>query len=221
VLMAVCCLFLPPTAPAGKGGIPIVDTFGMLGNFDFLVFIVVSTVIAGLMQFYFLGSARFMTDIGISAKAVPATMGIAQAAQALATLVALGALLQALGFKATLALGGVCWSLLYAAYVLGRPKQMIAGAQALHGLAYVMFMIVGQVFASRVAPEAIRSSMQALIFAATTGIGLFLGSHLAGQVMDRHSAGGSFQWRKIWTVPLIIMAAGTLVLALLFKGTVS
>jgi len=79
---------------------------------------------------------------------------------------------------------------------------------------------VGQIFANAVAPEAIRSSMQALIFAATTGVGLFLGSQLAGTVMDRFSVEGKFQWRKIWLVPLVIMLAGTLVMATIFKGVV-
>jgi len=220
VLMAVCCLALPATPPAGKGGVPIVDALAMLGRPDFLVFIVTSLVIAGLMQFYFLGSARFMIDMGISAKAVPATMGIAQAAQAIATVVALGAVLGALGFKTTLTLGAACWLALYVVYVAGRPKELIVASQVLHGLAYVMFMIVGQIYAATVAPEAIRSSMQALIFAATTGVGLFLGSQLAGAVMDRFSADGKFQWQKIWAVPLVIMLAGTIVLATVFKGDV-
>lgn len=220
VLMGVACLLLPTTPPAGKGGVPIVDALAMLGQSDFLVFIVASLVISGLMQFYFLGSARFMIDMGISAKAVPAAMGIAQAAQAVATVVALGAVLGALGFKMTLTLGAACWLGLYVIYILGRPRGLIVGAQVLHGLAYVMFMIVGQIFAAKVAPEAIRSSMQALIFAATTGVGLFLGSQLAGAVMDRFTVEGKFQWPKIWAVPLVIMLVGTIVLATVFKGEV-
>jgi MFS family permease len=218
VLMAVCCLLLPATPPAGKGGVPIVEALAMLQKTDFLVFIAASLVISGLMQFYFLGSARFMIAMGISAKAVPAAMAIAQAAQAAATILALGAVLGALGFKSTLVLGAACWLLLYVVYVLGKPKQLIIGSQVLHGLAYVMFMIVGQVFAAQVAPEAIRSSMQALIFAATSGVGLFLGSQLAGIMMDKYSVDGGVQWRKFWLVPLLITLFGTLVLATAFKG---
>lgn len=220
VAMAACCLCLPTTPPAGKGGIPIVEAFAMLRQFDFLVFIVASVVISGLMQFYFVGSARFMTDMGLSAKAVPATMAIAQAAQAISTIVALGVVLGALGFKATLVLGASCWLPLYVVYVIGRPKALIVATQVFHGLAYVMFMIVGQIFAATVAPEAIRSSMQALVFTATTGVGLFLGSQLAGFVMDRFSVEGKFQWRKIWAVPLSIMLVSTIALAMLFKGDV-
>ena len=49
------------------------------------VFIVISMVIAGLMQFYFLGSAQFMQDMGVSSRLVPAAMALAQIAQAAAT----------------------------------------------------------------------------------------------------------------------------------------
>jgi MFS family permease len=62
--------------------------------------------------------------------------------------------------------------------------------------------------------------MQSLYFVATTGIGLFLGSLLAGMVMDQFSEQGKFQWRKIWAVPLVIMLTATIVLAALFQGKV-
>ena len=79
-------------------------------------------------------------------------------------------------------------------------------------------MIVGQIFAESVAPEAIRSSMQALIFAATTGVGLFFGTQFAGIVMDKNSVDGKFQWSKVWLVPCVITLVGVLVLAALFQN---
>jgi len=219
VAMAAACLLLPPTAPANQGGMPIVDAFAKLSSPDFLVFILTSLVVAGMMQFYFLGSAQFMIDIGIPSRNVPASMGIAQAAQAIATLAALGAVLDFLGYKWTLTVGAACWLLMYAAYVATRLRALIVGCQVLHGLAYVMFMIVGQIYAGKVGPE-IPGSMQALIFAATTGVGLFLGTQLAGVVMDQCKAEGKFQWQKIWLVPLAIVLAGTLVLEFVFQGNV-
>ena len=84
------------------------------------------------------------------------------------------------------------------------------------GLAYVFFIIVGQIFAESVGRPEIRSSMQALIFAATTGVGLFFGTQLAGIVMDRFSLNGKFVWRKVWLVPATIMLLGVLALAVVF-----
>jgi MFS family permease len=217
VLMAVACCLAPSTPPTGATEIPIVKAFGMLAQPDFLIFIITSMVVGGLMQFYFLGSARFMIDMGISGKNVPATMGIAQAAQAIATYFFLEMMVETVGFKGALTIGAGFWLLMYLVYVGTKPRWLIVLSQTFHGLAYVFFMIVGQIFAGKVGPH-IPASMQALIFAATSGVGLFLGTQLAGIVMDRYSVAGQFQWRKIWTVPLLIMAAGTLVLATVFQA---
>ena len=62
--------------------------------------------------------------------------------------------------------------------------------------------------------------MQGLIFAATMGVGLFLGTQLAGFAMDKYSVNGKFQWPKIWAFPLVITLAGTLIFATVFQGKV-
>ena len=77
---------------------------------------------------------------------------------------------------------------------------------------FVIFITISLVVAG---PE-IRSSMQALIFAATVGVGLFLGTQAAGIVMDQFYVDGRFQWRKIWVVPCLTMAAGVAALIVLF-----
>ena len=218
VIMAVSCFFMPETPPAKSGTAPILKAMQMLSDTNFLIFMVLSMIAAGMMQFYFLGTAQFMQDMGISSKNVPASMAIAQVVQAAATLLILGLMIDKVGFKWTLVIGTVCWSLLYIAYVAEKPRWLIVGSQSMHGIAYVLFIIAGQIFANAVAPEDIRGSMQALIFAATTGIGLFLGTHLAGVTMDKFKKDDKFQWRPIFVVPCLIMLACTLGFILLFKG---
>ncbi|UCF42817.1 MAG: MFS transporter [Planctomycetota bacterium] len=218
VIMAASCLFLPETVPAKSGEIPILGAMGMLGDANFLIFIVLSMIVAGLMQFYFLGTARFMQDMGIAAKNVPASMAIAQAVQAVATFFALGLLLSNLGFKWTLTVGAGCWLVMYIVYVGTKPRWLVIMSQSLHGLAYVFFIIAGQIFAESVAPEEIRSSVQALVFAATVGVGLFLGTQFAGVVMDIFRKEEQFRWRGIYAVPCLITLACVIGLVLLFKG---
>ncbi len=215
VLMVLGCFLLTAVQPEGKG-LPIADTLKNLGDMNFLLFIIVSMFVAGLMQFYFLGSAQFMQDSGISSKHVPASMALAQIAQAVATFFLLGYFLTDIGFKWTLVIGAGCWVLLYAIYVIGKPQALIIVAQPLHGLAYVFFIIVGQVFAESVAGAENRTTMQALMFVATTGIGLFFGTQFAGIVMDKNSVNGKFQWSKIWVLPGAITLAGLLLLAAAF-----
>jgi MFS family permease len=89
--------------------------------------------------------------------------------------------------------------------------------QGFHGLAYVFFIVGGQKFVGFVAPGEISGSALSLLAIATNGIGLFLGTQLAGFVMEKNSVGGKFQWPKIWAVPLAITLAGAIVFATAFK----
>ena len=225
LIMAVGCIFMPktPPVPASADAVqaPIRDTLQMLGQTDFLVFILASMVIAGLMQFYFQGTAQFMQDIGIPSKNVPASMAIAQAMQAIATFFLLGLLLNSLGFKWTLIIGAGCWLLLYVIYIGSKERLLIIPAQALHGLAYVFFIIVGQIYAKSIAPKEILSTMQALMFAATTGVGLLLGTQLAGAVMDKFKSEDKFRWREIFMVPAGIALVCILAFILLFNPAAS
>ena len=215
LMVAVCCI-QPDTPPSETVGAPILKALAMFKEPNFLVFIVISTAVAGMMQFYFLGTAQFMQDIGISSKSVPACMAIAQAAQAVATLFALGVLLGMLGFKWTLTVGALSWFAMYVVYVFAQKPVPVAVAQALHGLAYVMFMIVGQIYADTVASSDIRASVQAMVFATTTGIGLFVGTQFAGIMMDQFSVDGKFVWRKLWMVPGTVVLLGAIGFAVAF-----
>ena len=217
IVMTVICLLQPATPPKGGGtGSPLMEAIGLMNDPKFAVFIVASLVVAGTMQFYFLGTGRFLTDLGASSKNVSGIMGIAQAAQAVATIFALGALSKMLGPKWTITLGAACWMLLYLVYALRAPRTVVIGAQVLHGLAYVFFMIAGQIYVDSVAPDKIKGSAQALIFLVTTGIGLFLGTQVAGWAMDRFSTNGQFNWSKVFLVPMLLTLAGVLALAIAF-----
>jgi nucleoside transporter len=218
VVMAITCSFLPDTPPAKSGGTPILQAFQMLGQPNFLAFIIISIGAAGVMQFYFQGTAQFMQDMGISGKNVPAVMAIAQVTQAVVTYFLLSRFVGTIGYKWTLTIGAACWLLLYVVYVATKPRWLIIVIQSAHGFAYVFFIIAGQMFANTLAPEEIRSSMQALVFAATSGVGLFLGTQFAGVVMDKYRIGGKFQWRQVFSVPCVIIAASVLALLILFRG---
>jgi len=221
VIMGIGCFFVPDTPPAKTGTAPILQAMGMLGEFNFLIFIVVSMIFFGLMQFYFLGTAQFMQDMGIPARNVPASMAIAQGVQAIATLLLMALLLGSLGAKWTLVIGAIFWLLLYIVYINEKPRWLIVGSQAFHGLAYVLFVIVGQIFADMFADSIdkseIKASVQSLLFAATTGVGLFLGTQFAGFIMDKYRKEEKFQWRQIFMVPGAIAFVSILVLIILFK----
>lgn len=218
LLMMGVCLMQPATPPRGGQGMPMLKALGMLSNVPFAIFIVASLVVAGMLQFYFLGTARFLSDLGVSGRNIPAIMGMAQAAQAVATLLALGWLFddKVLGPKWTIILGAAFWTMLYLIYAMKAPKLVVIVSQVFHGLAYVFFMIAGQMYVNKVAPPEIVSSAQSLILLVTTGIGMFLGTQLAGFVMDRYSPGGKFDWTKVFLVPMGCTFVGAVALLLAF-----
>jgi nucleoside transporter len=217
VIMVVVAFLQLPLKPASAGN-PMLDALAMLRNTDYLIFILVQLVVGGMMQFYFLGTGQFMQDRGVSGRNVSAAMGIAQAVQAVATVFALDWLIKNVGFQWTFILGALSWALLYLVYVMSKRSPWVVLIQAFHGLAYVFFIIGGQIFVGAVAPKEIGASAQSLIFIATTGIGLFLGTQLAGIVMDSNVVDGKFQWRRIWMVPLAITLAGAIVFVWLFRA---
>ena len=218
VIMGVGCFFIPDTPPAEAGTAPILQAMSMFSDPNFLIFIIVSMVFFGLMQFYFLGTAQFMQDMGIPAKNVPASMAIAQGVQAIATLLLMSLLYTNLGAKWTLVIGATFWLLLYIVYINEKPRWLIVCSQSFHGLAYVLFVIVGQQFADTAATVETRASVQSLLFAATTGVGLFLGTQFAGVIMDKFRKDDKFQWRSIFIVPCAIAFTAILVLIIFLKG---
>ncbi len=224
VVMALVCLIQPPTPPqvaAATTGVeasnPVMKAIGMLDNPSYLIFMLVQLVVSGMMQFYFLGTGQFMQDRGIRGKNVSAAMGMAQAVQAAGTILLLAWLIDKSGYAWTFAIGALCWAVLFATYVVSKGSLGVMLIQGFHGLAYVFFIVGGQKFVGFVAPSDISGSALSLLAIATNGIGLFLGTQLAGFVMQKNSVGGKFQWPKIWAVPLVITLAGAIVFAAAFK----
>jgi MFS family permease len=216
ILMVAVCLFQYPLKPAAEGN-PMLEALKMLKNSDYTIFILLQLVVCGMMQFYFLGTGQFLQDKGVSGKNISAVMAIAQAAQALATCFLLDWLIERNGYQWTFTFGAMSWSVLFMIYVVSKSKTPIIAVQAFHGLAYVFFVIAGQKFVGAMAPESIGASAQSIIFIATSGIGLFLGTQLAGRIMQKNSVEGKFQWTRIWLVPLIITLLGAFAFAVLFN----
>jgi MFS family permease len=216
VVMVVVAFLQVPLKPSTPGN-PLIDALAMLRNNNYLIFILAQMVVSGMMQFYFLGTGQFMQDRGVSGRNISAAMAIAQAVQAAATILLLDRLIGKLGFQWTFVIGALSWTILFATYVLSKNFLWVIVIQAFHGLAYVFFMIGGQIFVGAMAPKEIGASAQSLIFIATNGIGMFLGTQLAGLVMEMNSKEGKFQWAKIWTVPLLITMAGAVTFAALFR----
>lgn len=225
VIMAVfCATCLPHTPPAGKPGdmLPFLGALGLLKNPSFLVFLIVAFVLATQLMFYFQGTAAYLGDLGVQSKNIPAVMTIAQVFEALsATLMVFCSdrIMGTTGFRWLFAVGAAAWLLLYCSYAAGRPKGLVIASQALHGIAYTLFVRQGFVFVNSAAPKDISNSAQALFVVVMFGFGFFVGSQYTGVIMDKFKApDGKFHWQRLYLVPTALTALCVIALVVFFRG---
>ncbi len=227
VLAAICsfvmglyCFTLPPTPPShtGAGALPFIKAISLFRDPNFLVFMAISFVVTTQLQFYYLGTSRFLEDIGTSHSAIPAAMSIAQIAQVVAMAAILKFIFKPLGYTWIMALGTGFWLLMFLLYACMRPRIVVIGSMALHGLAFAFFFDAAYIYINEAAPDDIRASAQGLYVAITQGLGLFLGTQFTGAVMDHFRHDDKFRWRPIFLVPCVLLAVCTLAFIMLFKG---
>ncbi|MBL7076813.1 MAG: MFS transporter [Kiritimatiellae bacterium] len=218
LIMGILCFFLPATVPPAQGGeaLPFIQALGLLKDRNFLLFLVLSFVVFAQLQFYFLGTAQYLGDLGVKGKHIPAAMAIAQAGQIFATYVLLGFFLGK-GFQLTLAAGAAAWLTMYLLYAVGKPRIVVILSMTLHGVAYALFVFGGQIYTDVVGGE-IKGSAQALLTVVTLGLGLFVGSQFAGYIMDKHCTDGKFNWKKIYLTPCILTAVCAVLFFILFRN---
>ena len=220
LLMGLYCFFLPHTPPAHKVGaaVPFVQALSMLSDLNFLVFLVLAFVVSTQLQFYFLGTSRYLEDIGTPHSAIPAYMSIAQIAQVIAMAFILPVIFPKLGYQWTLAIATCMWMAMFLTYALLRRRSLVIASMAFHGLAFAFFFDAAFIYVNRVAPPEIRGSAQALYTTVTLGLGLFAGTQITGVVMDRFRGESGFLWRPIFLVPCTLLAVCAFAFICFFKG---
>ena len=87
----------------------------------------------------------------------------------------------------------------------------------LHGVCYDFFFVSGMIYTDAKAGEKIKSQAQGLISLATYGIGMLIGSIVAGKVKDMYTADGVTNWTNVWLVPAGIAALSLVFLLLFFR----
>lgn len=207
VMATFCATCAPHTPPSG--GTHSAGTWAplmaMLSNRNILVLLAISLVATTQLQFYYMGTAPFLEAIGCRHANVPGLMTVAQAAEFVATGWAAPYVLKAIGYQWTLALGPLLWAALYLIYVAQRPRWLVVAAMALHGFAFAFFFDAAIVYVNQVAPAEIRGTAQSLYTVVTLGLGLFLGTPLAGRVLDRCRVADGYRWRAVFATPCITL----------------
>lgn len=220
LVMGVFCFFLPHTPPPDEPGNPLafLEAFKLLGDSNFLIFLIISFIVTTELQFYYVPTAPFLEDIGVKNKNVSAVMTLAQVAEIIGMVVLLPLLLPKLGFRWTLVIGVIVWPMRYIIFAIMRPVWLVISSLTLHGLGYTFFFFVGQMYVDKVSSPDIRASAQALIAVVTLGFGNFIGTQITGFIMDFFKKDNKFQWCPIFLVPCVLTIICAIAFVLLFKG---
>jgi len=109
--------------------------------------------------------------------------------------------LQKFGIKKVMLLSIFAWFFRFGLFGIGDPGPglyLLVLSMIVYGMAFDFFNISGSLFVEKEADIKIRASAQGLFMLMTNGIGAFLGTMIAGEVVDYFTADGIKDWRSIW-----------------------
>jgi nucleoside transporter len=222
ILMGLYCFVLPHTPPTKDAANPFafLEALKLFKNPQFAFFMILSFVVSTELMFYYLPTPGFLSTL-MPAEWVPVATTIGQAGELLTLLVILPFALPRLGVRKTIAIGILAWPIRYAIFSLGQPTGLIIAALPLHGICYVFFFIVGQVYVDKLAPAHIRASAQSLYFQVVFGLGLFLGSYFVGWIQnmftDTSVQPSVINYQGLFLVPCLLTIVCAVIFFLFFK----
>jgi len=122
--------------------------------------------------------------------------------------------LRKFGIKKVMLISMVAWVLRFGLLGTGNPGDgvwMLVLSMIVYGVAFDFFNISGSLFVENETDSSIRSSAQGVFMIMTNGFGAFIGSYVAGWIVDK--AG----WPNSWFIFAAYSLLVTIVFALVFK----
>jgi nucleoside transporter len=231
-VLSIMSFFLPDTAPTATGRTSFAqiigkDAFVLFKDRSFTIFFISSILICIPLSFYYTWANPSLTDTfkaafpNISPENfnIENKMSLGQASEVLFMLL-LPVFYKRLGVKSILIIGLAAWIIRFLFFGYGDANVsvwMLYTAILLHGVCFDFFFVTGQIYTDLKAGDKIKSQAQGLITLATYGVGMFIGSVIAGKVKDIYTVEGITNWTKVWLVPAGIAAVVLLLFMLFFK----
>lgn len=218
-ILGVYSFFLPDTPPKPNtntsfAAILGLDAFRLFKDRSFSIFFISSLLICIPLSFYYAMANPSLTDSGMTN--VENKMSLGQVSEVFFMLLIPFAF-RRYGVKWMLIVGLIAWIVRFVGFGYGNASNewLLYLAIVLHGVCYDFFFVTGQIYTDSKAGEKYRSSAQGLIAIATYGIGMAIGSWMAGFFAEMYTIDGVKNWTSIWMIPAGI-AAVVLVLFVLF-----
>lgn len=232
---------LPDTPPTIKGRVGFEqiigkDAFVLFKDRSFTIFFISSILICIPLSFYYAMGNPSITDAYKTAfiaanpgAELPKTffvenkMSLGQASEVFFMLL-LPFAYRKLGIKWILILAIISWIIRFLCFGYGNATSaewMLYTGILLHGICFDFFFVSGMIYSDQKAGEKIKSQAQGLISLATYGVGMYIGSLVAGYVQKMYTTGTGdnsiTNWTNVWLVPAGIAVAVLILFLVLFN----
>ncbi|HEV3121925.1 MAG TPA: MFS transporter [Isosphaeraceae bacterium] len=202
-LLAVFCLTLPHTPPLAVDSSATAAPWKALGLVvrrpRVAVYLLTAFGVCLTTPFVYQVIPAYLETRGLPRPWTASAMTLGQVPEILA-LWGMPWMLCRFGYRGTLGLGIAAWAVRYGSLIADPPLWIAVAGVPLHGVGVACFTIGGQMYLDGEAPADLRASVQALNVVVTSGIGMLLGSLLAGEtVMQSHVRPG-----LVFLVPCLI-----------------
>jgi nucleoside transporter len=229
VLLGLYSFTLPDTPPqnAGKkisaGEVLGLKALRLMKHKSFFIFVLCSLLISIPLAFYYSFTNLYLNDLGMQGVAAKQSLG--QMSE-VGFMILMPVFFARLGVKKMLLVGMLAWVVRYAFFAtgnLGPLVWMLYLGILLHGVCYDFFFVTGQIYVDKKASTDIRASAQGFITLVTYGVGLGLGTVIAGYLveafthLDPATQKAVYNWKAIWWIPAVFAAAVALFFAVTFK----
>ncbi len=227
-VLGVFAFTLPHTPPKSLGRKVTVrdvlglDALGLMKDRSFAIFVLGSLLISIPLAFYYGFTNLFLNEMGVHNAAGKMTMG--QMSEVFFLLV-MPLFFVRLGVKRMMLVGMLAWAIRYLLFAYGNSTDLVFMYYigiVLHGICYDFFFVTGQIYVDNTAPKAIQASAQGFITLVTYGVGMLIGTWIAGFVVEGHQVmdGGQIVghlWTAIWLWPATMAFVVILLFAFFFK----
>jgi nucleoside transporter len=227
LLLAAFSLTLPHTPPrpaeAGAPKFAWLEAMRLLSRPFILVLWVVTLIDATVHNLFFnwaarfFGAARDVGGVGIAGNWIMPVMSIGQIAEIL-TMAALGVTLKTLGWRTTMIIGILGYTVRFAVYAfLPDHVTLIILVNVLHGMCYAFFFATVYIFVDEFFPKDARTSAQGLFNLMILGFGPMVANSVGPVLIEQtFNHGGIVDYRTMFLVACGLSLVGAVALALFF-----
>ncbi|MSR69802.1 MAG: MFS transporter [Phycisphaerales bacterium] len=243
IVMGVYCFTLPATPPVqGKRKNATFEALGEVRTQPLLVLFLLAVPLSCIHQFYFMHAASFLGAYQANAgedgftKFVNSVVGVGggglMTIGQMSEIVVLALIPVAAGLfsrKSLLAIGVAAYALRMLLFAVAPQIAASIGlselavlipAIALHGLCFGCFIFVSFMIVDEETSNDVRASAQSLYNLVIIGIGIIVGSFVAGEVASWATVDGKMDYERLFGVPMYGALGCLVALALFYNGRV-